>query len=993
MKSIEQEKNVSDTQKTKDKIDVKETVESYISKNDWRVKENSNVGYSISGLQKNTASKILGNYTLNEIYPKEISDAHRNGDLHIHDLSFGIGPYCAGWSLQDLLREGFNGVEGKIQSGPAKHFDTALLQMMNFIGTLQNEWAGAQSFNSMDSLLAPFVSEDNLSYEEVKQGMQKFVFNLNVTSRWAGQTPFSNLTFDWTIPEDLADQPIMIGGELKESVYSDYKDEQDMINKAFMEVMMEGDKDGRPFSVTGDTRIVVWENNKLVSKEIRDLFEEAEGGGKVRKLNKSIVSTSEMNSEIVEAEQIIKHKHEGHILKISTDKKKTIKISPGHSVFTVNEEQEVVPIKGSELRRGDIIVTVNNIDLPEPEKDNLITYNDYERVWKEGVRGCTSKTSRNEIKMSRNLAWLYGYFVGDGYKNEHGISFSPASEEEGYEIIRRMKKEFDVLPSYIRDDWSEIMYKRKNMRDIFSVNVEEENKKKIPKCVWRGNDEIRTEFWKGLFKADGTKGTGVFKQADNELLRELRLFLLTLGKTSSLNNKQEEKNERNYILVGEDDRVSNNHWEHVNAHRVGSKKYERYKRAHSKGVDEYAKSDLSVNVVTDIEKVEFSGFLYDITSNGKFVNEDGVLLHNTFPIPTYNITDDFNWNSDKADMLFDMTAKYGLPYFTNFIGNKDSSPQDIRSMCCRLQLSVDELKKNVTGGLFGSSDKTGSLGVVTINMPKLAYLSNSKDEFFQKINEKMILAKQSLEIKREIVEENMQRGLLPYSKRYLGTLDMHFSTIGLVGMNEACHYLLNGKFLITDEGKNLAIETLKFMRKKLEEFQEETGNIYNLEATPAEGTCYRLAKKDKENLPDMFRNLPLHMQNLRGDDVYYTNSTQLPVYETGDLFGEVEHQEPLQQLYTGGTVFHAFIGEKMSRTGARTLIKKIITNSKLPYVTLTPTYSICDNHGYMAGEHAECPSCGESCEVYSRVVGYYRPVKNWNRGKTKEYLQRKEFEI
>lgn len=582
-------------------VEVEKIVSGYLSQIDWRVRENSNIGYSMSGLMLHVAGSVITDYTLDKIYSMEIADAHRNGDIHLHDLYFGITGYCAGWSLSQLLYEGFNGVPGTIESKPAKHLDTALLQMVNFIGTLQNEWAGAQAFNSVDTYLAPYVRKDKLDYKEVKQAMQKFIFNMNISSRWGGQSPFINLTFDWTVPRDLAHKPVTWAGKLLEETYSEYQKEMDLINRAFIEVLIEGDMRGRPF---------------------------------------------------------------------------------------------------------------------------------------------------------------------------------------------------------------------------------------------------------------------------------------------------------------------------------------------------------------------------------------------TFPIPTYNLTRDFNWENGNAQLLFDMTAKYGLPYFSNFI-NSDLNPSDVRSMCCRLRLDLRQLDRNVTGGLFGSGDSTGSVGVVSINMPRIAYLSRDKDEFLQRLAYLMGLAKSSLETKREIVEKNMQGGLLPYTKRYLGTLKNHFSTIGPIGMNEACLNLL-GEDIASKEGRSLAIETLEFMKTKLSDFQEETSHIYNLEAVPAEGTSYRLARMDKSKYPDIIT---------AGKEVpYYTNSTLLPVNRTEDVIEALEHQEELQTLYTGGTVFHVFLGERMfSGEAAKRLLKKIAYNSKIPYITITPTYSICPDHGYLIGEYSKCPTCSQVCDVYSRVVGYFRPVRNWNEGKQEEFKQRLEY--
>jgi len=583
-------------------LDSEQIIRDYIAKEDWRVYENANATYSLSGLLWHAAGTVMAYHGLNDLYPPEIAQAHIEGDLHLHNLSMSLAGYCAGWSLRQLLHEGFNGVPNKIECKAPKHLRTAIGQMINFIGTLQNEWAGAQAFSSFDTYLAPFIRADKCSFTDVKQAIQEFVFNMNISSRWGGQTPFSNITLDLTVPEDLKEQSVSIGGKLINSTYGDYQDEIDMINKALLEVMTEGDAKGRVF---------------------------------------------------------------------------------------------------------------------------------------------------------------------------------------------------------------------------------------------------------------------------------------------------------------------------------------------------------------------------------------------TFPIPTYNITKDFNWSSEISDKLFEMTAKYGLPYFQNFI-NSDLRPSDVRAMCCRLQLNLKELAKNVTGGLFGSGESTGSIGVVTINLPRIAYLNKSEDKFQERLEQLMYLAMRSLEIKRKTVSVNMNRWLLPYSKRYLGTLDHHFSTIGLVGMNEACLNFL-GKDISTKEGQKFAIETLKFMREKLTEFQQQTGHIFNLEATPAEGTSYRLAKKDKEKYPDII--------TAGEKEPFYTNSTFLPVGYTDDLAFALKHQEPLQTLYTGGTVFHTFLGEAIEGKQAMALIKKICSNYRLPYITLTPTFSVCREHGYLKGKQEKCPKCNKQTEVYSRVVGYLRPVNDWNKGKQEEFKQRKVYSI
>ena len=549
---------------------VDKTIDSYLKQSDWRVRENSNSGYSLSGLLMHAAGTFIAQYALNNMYPPEISDAHRKGDYHLHDLSMGISGYCAGWSLRQLLTEGFNGVPKKIDSRPPKHLESALWQMINFIGTLQNEWAGAQAFSSFDTYLAPFIRADNLDYKKVKQAIQGFIFNMNVPSRWGGQTPFSNITLDWEVPEDMRDKPALVGGVEQTYTYGDCKKEMEMINKAFIEVMTAGDANGRVF---------------------------------------------------------------------------------------------------------------------------------------------------------------------------------------------------------------------------------------------------------------------------------------------------------------------------------------------------------------------------------------------TFPIPTYNITREFDWDSENAQLLFEMTAKYGLPYFQNFV-NSSLKPGDVRSMCCRLQLDKRELLSK-GGGLFGAAEMTGSVGVVTINMPRIGYLSKSEDAFLERTGKLMDLAKQSLQIKRETVQRNMDNGLMPYSKRYLGTLDHHLSTIGLNGMNEA---LLNfmGTTIATPEGRKFALKTLDYMRGKLKEFQEETGQIYNLEATPAEGTSYRLAKLDKQYYPEIITANEQEYKN--GAAPYYTNSTQLPVGYTEDIFEALELQDELQGKYTGGTVLHGFLGEKVTDVeSCKKLVKRIAYNFRLPYYTITPTFSICPVHGYVAGEHFNCP--------------------------------------
>ena len=586
-------------------LNYKDLVDNYLRINDWRVKENSTVTYSVGGLILSNSGAITANYWLSEIYDPEIAEAHRSAAIHLHDLSMLTG-YCAGWSLKQLIQEGLGGVPGKITSSPASHLSTLCNQMVNFLGIMQNEWAGAQAFSSFDTYLAPFVRVDSLSQKEVKQCIQSFIYGVNTPSRWGTQAPFSNITLDWVCPKDLASLPAIVGGKELDFTYGECQKEMDMVNKAFIEIMIEGDANGRGFQ---------------------------------------------------------------------------------------------------------------------------------------------------------------------------------------------------------------------------------------------------------------------------------------------------------------------------------------------------------------------------------------------YPIPTYSITRDFDWSeTENNKLLFEMTAKYGTPYFSNYI-NSDMEPSDVRSMCCRLRLDLRELRKK-SGGFFGSGESTGSIGVVTINLPRIAYLAADEKDFYARLDRLMDIAARSLKTKRTVITRLLDSGLYPYTKRYLGTFENHFSTIGLVGMNEAG---LNAKWLRKDltheETQRFARDVLNHMRERLSDYQEQYGDLYNLEATPAESTAYRFAKHDKEQYPDIIT------ANENGKP-YYTNSSHLPVGYSEDIFSALDVQDELQTLYTSGTVFHAFLGEKLPDwKAAAALVRKIAENYKLPYYTMSPTYSVCKNHGYLSGEVYTCPHCGEKTEVYSRITGYYRPVQNWNDGKAQEFKDRKVYNI
>ena len=599
-----QHANVRETKDTL--LDYKKLIDGYIgTEKDWRVKENSTVTLSVGGLILSNSGAVTANYWLSEVYDEDVADAHRNCFMHIHDLSMLTG-YCAGWSLKQLIQEGRGGVPDRSTSAPAKHLTTLCNQMVNFLGIMQNEWAGAQAFSSFDTYLAPFVKVDNLSYKDVKQSIQSFIYGVNTPSRWGTQAPFTNVTLDWTVPEDMINMPALVGGKEMDFTYGDCKAEMDMVNKAFIEIMIEGDANGRGFQ---------------------------------------------------------------------------------------------------------------------------------------------------------------------------------------------------------------------------------------------------------------------------------------------------------------------------------------------------------------------------------------------YPIPTYSITKDFDWSeTENNKLLFEMTAKYGTPYFSNYI-NSDMNPSDVRSMCCRLRLDLRELRKK-GGGFFGSGESTGSIGVVTLNLPRIAYLSSTKEEFYSMLDKYMDIAARSLDTKRKVINRLLEEGLYPYTKRYLGAFNNHFSTIGLVGMNET---ILNAKWIDSDitkpEGRDFSIEILNHMRDRLSDYQEMYGDLFNLEATPAESTTYRFAKHDTEEFADIIT------AACKDQAPYYTNSTHLPVNYTEDIFDALEMEDEMQTLYTSGTVFHGFLGERMPDwKAAANLVKKIAYNFKLPYYTLSPTYSICESHGYIAGEHFSCPHCGKATEVYSRITGYYRPVRNWNDGKSSEFENRKTYE-
>lgn len=743
-------------------ISYKNVVNNYIKVDDWRVKENATVSYSLGGLILSNSGAITANYWLSEIYPKDIADAHRNTDMHIHDLSMLSG-YCAGWSLKQLIVEGLGGVPGKIKSKPAKHLSTLCNQMVNFLGIMQNEWAGAQAFSSFDTYLASFVKADNLSYEQAKQCIQSFVYGVNTPSRWGCQAPFTNITLDVVCPPDMVDMPAIIGGEPQDFTYGDCKEEMAMINKAFIEVMIEGDADGRgaqyPIPTYSITKDYDWSEDNEFNKM---LFEMASKYGTPYFSN---YVNSDMEPTDVRS-----------MCPLTGDTDVIVRSSHGISIQTISD------IYNNNLQKG----------------------TNYE-VWTEN-------------------GWCYGAPVRMPMTRVYKITLSNGC----------------------------------------TVKMGENH---LQPVVINGNSTTlqASELEVGMWIPFNTK------PIDAELVYN-----------EPLND---------------------------NTYRITS--------------------------IEEIHTTDKYLYCFEVANDDHlFMLANGMITHN-----------------------------------------------------CRLRLDLRELRKK-SGGFFGSGESTGSVGVVTINMPKIAYLSENKDEFYKRLTHVMDLAAKSIKIKRDVITQFMDNGLYPYTKKYLGTFANHFSTIGLVGMNEAC---LNAKWIrkdLTDlEAQDFTVEVLNFMRDRLLVYQEQYGDLYNLEATPAESTSYRFAQHDKEMFPDIIT------ANENGEP-YYTNSSHLPVGYTDDVFTALDIQDKMQTLYTSGTVFHTFLGERLPDWKvAMKLVQKIANNYKLPYYTLSPTYSICEDHGYIIGEHDICPRCGKSTEVYSRITGYYRAVQNWNNGKTQEFKDRKEYEI
>ena len=864
-------------------LDVNKVMDTYLLQDDWRVKENSNISYSSSGLLMHLSGTLIAHYVLNKIYPPEISQAHSNGDFHIHDLSMGIMGYCAGWSLKQILLEGFNGIPGKMDSIPPKHLNSLIWMMINFVGTLQNEWAGAQAFSSFDTYLAPFVKSDNLSYDEVKQCIQAFVFNMNVPSRWGGQC----------VSEDT------------ECLTNKGWKKYDQINI---------------------------KKDKIATFNIKTR--------KIEYLKPIGVKAYEYNGELIR----IWNRTQDHL------------VTPNHRV----------------VRK---LFNSQNFVLEEAEK--LIKL-------KTGILIPNSGITKSKKEIDDALVELIAWLVSEGTFSEDRKRVSIYQSEKNVQNIRRIGACLKKL-GFGWDETKRIHGFSKHNIIRFRLNQESSRKirkfiqsKKIPPFIKNLSEKQIRLFIETYIRGDGhveKKGRKRIYSKDRDIVDSIQELCSLIGYGTSTNIRKNKIYQINLIRNSLTNvRLSKQNymgkvW--CPTTKNGTFVARRKDVVFITGNTPFSNITLDWVVPEDMKnkKALIGGkeadFTYgDCQKEMDIINKAFIEIMVggdargrifTFPIPTYNITRDFNWDNENANLLFEMASKYGTPYFQNFI-NSDLNPSDVRSMCCRLQMDMRELR-NKTGGLFGSGELTGSLGVVTLNLPRIGYLSKTEDEFFNKLGHLMDLAKESLEIKRKIVQKNIDDGFMPYTKRYLGNLNNHFSTIGIVGMNETLMNFFDKDIQIyTEKGKAFTEKVLDFMRERISKYQEETGHIYNLEATPAEGTSYRLAKIDKEKYPNIIT---------QGKDApYYTNSTQLPVGYTDDIFEALELQDSLQIKYTGGTVLHGFLGERVSDAETcKQLVKRIAYNFRLPYFTITPTFSICPKHGYIKGEHEYCPRCDEEATI------------------------------
>ena len=921
-------------------IDYKALVESYLNVADWRVKENSTVTYSIGGLILSNSGAVTANYWLSEVYDKEIADAHRNADIHIHDLSF-LGGYCAGWSLKQLIQEGLGGVTGKITSAPAKHLSTLCNQMVNFLGIMQNEWAGAQAFSSFDTYLAPFVKADNLTYEQTKQCIESFVFGVNTPSRWGTQAPFSNITLDWTVPDDLAELNCIVGGKEMPFKYKDCKKEMDMVNKAFIEIMIEGDANGRGFqypiptySITKDFDWSDTENNRL-------LFEMTSKYGTPYFSNyvNSDMEPSDIRSmcPLAATERVLVRDDFSREFHVSTIKQ----LYAGHKT---DKEYDVIlngETKRARLHRYDNqsfyrVKTVNGHEVVlSGTHANLV------------LGGAVKRTDELSIDdylpfnivpiegsgLSFDDGLMVGAFMGDGsLKDQNGVCFSLNDTTKSSlmgDIIKISEERYGAkvtvcpIKSGIGNGCVNVTVYSKALRGLIEdyVSGGALDKTLHAKCLER-SIAFREGIVSGYYLTDGGNAKRIYTASKNAV-ESLTTLFMSLGMPTR-------------VVVDERDSTQT----------------------------------LSDNPVYCVRP-------YDPWSGHRQYGN------------VFRLQDGYMWF--KIESVEPITTGASVGYCFEVLNDDEpyfTLPNGMVTHNCRLRLDLRELRKK-SGGYFGSGESTGSVGVVTINLPRLAYLSENETDFYQRLDRLMDIAARSLKLKRDKITSLLEDGLYPYTKRYLDSFANHFSTIGLAGGSECG---LNAKWLRADmtdaRTQQFMVDVLNHMRDRLSDYQELYGDLYNLEATPAESTAYRFAKHDLEQFPDIITAAQ------PGRSPFYTNSTHLPVGFTDDIFAALDVQDRLQTLYTSGTVFHAFLGEKLPDwKAAANLVRKIAENYELPYYTLSPTYSVCKEHGYITGEEYLCPVCGQPTEVYSRITGYYRPVQNWNDGKAEEFRQRKLYNI
>ncbi len=884
-----------------------EVVDKYLNTEDWMVKENSNMGFSLQGLNNYISTKIITKYWLLKIYPEEIQKAHENCDIHIHDLGT-LGAYCVGWDLKDLLLKGFRGVPGKVASKPAKHFRTALGQIVNFFYTLQGETAGAQAFSNFDTLLAPFIRYDNLSYKEVKQAMQEFLFNLAVPTRVGFQCMSEDTEIltpkGWAKYNELKKGDIIKTFNIKKGIIEDKP-----IRRLFKRYY-----EGTMYNLKNRIQ------DQLISP-------------KHRVVRKKFNSEDYVLEEIEEVEKLkspvivpIAGKNISKDANISDEQIKLMAWIIGEgSIERSKKGTQRISIYQSKIKNKN-----NYLEIKKLLKHFKLEFEEYTQ---KGLGKPVQRIRLNSNSSKRIHKWFSDeniHFIPDILlnlsKRQSRLFLETYIKAEGFEkskIATTNKRILEGLQQIVVNaEYGFTVLKRKptiGTKEIYVLRIIRHRDTYIQK--------IKKVKYKGIIWCPNTDNETVIAKRNGKVFITGNTPFTNL----TMDLKVPEYMKEEYVIIG------------------GEPKQEKYK--------EFQKEMNMINKA-------FAECMIEGDGEGRVF---------TFPIPTYNITKDFDWDNPEYEPIWEMTAKYGIPYFSNFI-NSDMKPEDARSMCCRLRLDQAELRKR-GGGLFGANPQTGSIGVVTINLPRLGYTSNEEGEFFKKLERLMEIAKESLEIKRKVIERFTKIGLYPYSRYYLSNIYQrfgeywknHFSTIGLLGMNEAIMNFLPGEDITTEKGRAFALKVLKFMREKLEKFQKETGNIYNLEATPAEGTTYRFAKADKEKFPNIIVANEKAVRE-QGAAPYYTNSTQLPVNYTNDIFEALDLQDELQIQYTGGTVFHGFIGEKIPPESVKLIVKKIAENYRLPYFTITPTFSICPIHGYIPGEHEYCPICDEENGIFEEKI-------------------------